>query len=75
VSTDFLNTEMQMAIRTVKCPQCGKPVEWSANSPFRPFCSERCKTLDLGAWAAEAYRVPVERSDGDEPPEGGTAPP
>jgi hypothetical protein len=34
-------------------------VEWAATSRWRPFCSERCKTIDLGAWAAEAYRVPV----------------
>ena len=43
--------------RTVACPQCGKPVEWTPDSRYRPFCSERCKMLDFGAWAAEAYRV------------------
>ncbi len=48
------------APHTVACPQCGTPVEWSARSPFRPFCSERCKLIDLGAWAAERYRVPDE---------------
>ena len=54
-------------LRLVACPQCGKPVEWSPRSPFRPFCSERCKLIDLGAWATEAYRVPVveERDDPD----------
>ena len=52
--------------RTVKCPQCGTPVTWVAASRWRPFCSERCKTLDLGAWASEAYRVPVVDND-DEP--------
>jgi hypothetical protein len=45
--------------RSVACPQCGKPVEWTPQSRFRPFCSERCKLIDLGAWASEAYRVPV----------------
>jgi endogenous inhibitor of DNA gyrase (YacG/DUF329 family) len=46
--------------RTVACPACGATVTWdSARSPFRPFCSERCKLLDLGAWANEDYRVPV----------------
>ena len=44
-------------MRTVNCPRCGKPVHWSAESPFRPFCSERCKMIDLGAWASEEYRV------------------
>jgi endogenous inhibitor of DNA gyrase (YacG/DUF329 family) len=46
--------------RTVKCPQCGKPVVWSAESRYRPFCSERCKQIDLGAWASESYRVAAE---------------
>jgi endogenous inhibitor of DNA gyrase (YacG/DUF329 family) len=51
--------------RIVACPQCGRPVEWAATSRFRPFCSARCRTIDLGAWASESYRVPAE--DGDEP--------
>ncbi len=45
------------ATRTVNCPRCGAAVEWSAASRFRPFCSERCKMIDLGAWAAEKYKV------------------
>ena len=40
-----------------KCPTCSKQVEWQDN-PFRPFCSERCKLLDLGKWVSEEYRVP-----------------
>ena len=43
----------------VKCPTCGKQVEYSGNE-FRPFCSERCKLLDLGAWADEEYKLPAE---------------
>lgn len=43
--------------RVVSCPTCGNPVTWSDASPFRPFCSERCKLIDLGAWADERYRV------------------
>lgn len=43
--------------RIVKCPTCGKPVEWSPENRFRPFCSERCKQIDLGAWASNAYRI------------------
>lgn len=39
------------------CPTCGKPVEWENNS-HRPFCSERCKLVDLGKWVSEEYRVP-----------------
>lgn len=41
----------------VQCPTCEAPVEWSAQSPFRPFCSERCKLIDLGAWASEAHAI------------------
>jgi len=59
------------APRLVPCPRCGKPVEWSAANAFRPFCSERCKLIDLGAWASERYRVPV-IEDNDQPE---TAPP
>lgn len=40
-----------------QCPSCGKPVQWQDN-PHRPFCSERCKLLDLGKWVSEEYRVP-----------------
>lgn len=43
----------------VPCPQCGTQVEWTPANRFRPFCSERCKLIDLGAWANEEYRVPV----------------
>jgi uncharacterized protein len=41
----------------MKCPTCGKPAEWKEN-PYRPFCSERCKLIDLGRWVNEEYRVP-----------------
>jgi endogenous inhibitor of DNA gyrase (YacG/DUF329 family) len=43
----------------VKCPECGKDVDFHT-SEFRPFCSERCKLLDLGAWADERYSLPAE---------------
>ncbi|PPC75451.1 hypothetical protein WH50_10655 [Pokkaliibacter plantistimulans] len=42
------------------CPTCKKDIEWSNENPFRPFCSERCKLIDLGAWADESYAVPAE---------------
>jgi len=44
--------------RVVNCPQCGIPTPYSPLNEFRPFCSERCKMIDLGRWAAEDYRVP-----------------
>lgn len=52
-----------MGIKIVACPRCGNPVEWTTASPFRPFCSERCKTRDLGAWAAGEYRIESELPD------------
>ncbi len=42
----------------VNCPTCGKTVEWIGANRFRPFCSERCKAIDFGAWAADEYRIP-----------------
>jgi endogenous inhibitor of DNA gyrase (YacG/DUF329 family) len=46
-------------------------VPWTRESRYRPFCSERCKTIDLGAWAAEKYRVPVVEQDDDAPDDDG----
>ena len=46
-----------MAAPLVKCPTCGRELEWSAASPFRPFCSERCRLIDLGAWLSEDHAI------------------
>jgi len=40
----------------IKCPTCRKRTTWEEN-PYRPFCSERCKLIDLGKWATEEYRI------------------
>jgi len=45
---------------TVKCPTCRRPVEWTPDSAYRPFCSERCRLIDLGAWFDEKHRIPDE---------------
>lgn len=42
----------------VKCPTCEKEVVWSQDSKYRPFCSERCKLIDLGAWADGTNSIP-----------------
>jgi len=39
-----------------KCPQCKKPIEWKGNT-YRPFCSERCKLIDLGKWISGEYKI------------------
>ena len=62
VRSNLCPVPMNRPPRTVKCPQCGTPVIWSAESKWRPFCSERCKTIDLGAWASERYRVHTQES-------------
>lgn len=49
----------------VKCPQCKKKFEYYS-SEFRPFCSERCRLIDLGQWLEESYTVPVEKLTEDE---------
>lgn len=46
----------------VKCPTCHLETEWE-NNPDRPFCSERCRLIDLGAWTEERYRIPGGESD------------
>lgn len=53
------------AITTVKCPHCRKDAALSGN-PYRPFCSERCKMIDLGTWATGGYSIPGERAPQDE---------
>jgi endogenous inhibitor of DNA gyrase (YacG/DUF329 family) len=47
-------------VRTVNCPGCQTPVEWQESNRFRPFCSERCKLIDFGDWAAEKHSIPGE---------------
>lgn len=60
-----------VSVRSVKCPRCGKMVDWVPENRWRPFCSDRCKSIDLGAWASDVYRVageaPVERNQQDDP--------
>lgn len=44
-------------MHNLPCPTCGRPVPWTEASTWRPFCSERCKLIDLGAWAAEKHAI------------------
>ena len=44
--------------RIVACPNCGRAAKWTTRNPFRPFCSERCKLIDLGEWASERQGDP-----------------
>jgi uncharacterized protein len=67
-----------MAVQRVKCPTCQREIDWS-QSTFRPFCSERCRLIDLGAWLTEKHSIPGDpvpdeaehargQQDGDPPP-------
>lgn len=49
------------AIHSIKCPKCRKEAPL-ADNPYRPFCSKRCKLIDLGTWANEGYRIPGEKA-------------
>ena len=53
----------------VKCPTCGRELEWRT-AEFRPFCSERCRLIDLGAWFSEQHAIPGESAaqEADEAP-------
>jgi len=55
----------------VNCPTCAEIVEWSPARPWRPFCSERCRLIDLGNWLDESHRIP----DGEADPFGDVAGP
>ena len=54
------------ASRIVTCPSCGGPSVYAPDNRFRPFCSERCKNADLGAWASESFRMPADAPPDDQ---------
>ncbi len=56
--------------RIVKCPGCGGDSVYASDNPFRPFCSERCKNVDFGAWASEQYRLDARPSPNADVPQG-----
>jgi uncharacterized protein len=54
-----------MPTKSVVCPQCAGPSVYANSNPFRPFCSQRCKNLDFGAWASETFKLPEQTPDSD----------
>ena len=58
--------------KQVPCPTCGKAAPWSRENRWRPFCSERCRLIDLGAWFSGGYRMPA---DDQSPPQDGVPDP
>ena len=55
-----------MKPKVVKCPTCGGDSVYAPGNPYRPFCCERCKNIDLGAWGNEEFRVPEESPPDDQ---------
>ena len=52
--------------KIVVCPTCNGPSVYATDNRFRPFCSERCKNFDLGAWASESFRMPADAPPDDQ---------
>lgn len=53
------------ANRKIQCPYCKNETIYSAENPYRPFCSERCRLIDLGQWADESFKIPVKENSED----------
>lgn len=69
MSPSHLSAASSDSTPTVVCPQCGATVPWSEASPERPFCSRRCRLIDLGEWFEERHQIPgdpVDLPDEDE---------
>ena len=63
-----------MRSQIVTCPGCRGPSVYSPDNPYRPFCSQRCKNHDFGAWASEGYRVETNPTPGEDESEGTASP-
>lgn len=60
---------MSLDARTAPCPHCAEPAILNASNPWRPFCSERCKLVDLNGWFSGEFVIPgdsIEHPSGDE---------
>ncbi|MBV9621318.1 MAG: DNA gyrase inhibitor YacG [Gammaproteobacteria bacterium] len=58
-----------MAPPRIRCPTCQRPLDWQ-HAPCRPFCSERCRLIDLGAWLSEQRSIPGDPAQSPEPARG-----
>lgn len=63
--TEPRQTPAAFEARTVRCPACGGPSLYAADNPHRPFCGQRCKSMDFSAWASEQFAVPEALSNQD----------
>lgn len=58
--------ETEKPIRIVRCPTCERSCRYDTSNPFRPFCSERCKNIDIAGWATESFKIAGENVDPEE---------
>ena len=59
-------TDARLSGRILACLSCGKTTAFTPANKWRPFCCERCKLSDLGAWASESYRIPAKPAEEDD---------
>ncbi|MDP2417079.1 MAG: DNA gyrase inhibitor YacG [Hydrogenophaga sp.] len=59
------NNASEVQVKVVRCPACAGPSIYAASNPYRPFCCQRCKNLDFGAWASESFKLPESLTDSD----------
>jgi len=59
------NEATEIPVKMVRCPACAGPSVYAATNPYRPFCSQRCKNMDFGAWASETFKLPEALTDND----------
>ncbi len=64
MTTELSSKGAPAPARIVRCPHCGGDSLFAPSNVFRPFCSARCKTGDLGAWSSEEFRVPTQEAEG-----------
>lgn len=55
----------ELPVKVVRCPACAGPSIYAASNPYRPFCCQRCKNQDFGAWASESFKLPEALTDSD----------
>lgn len=58
-----MSSSQKNPARIVTCPTCEARVKWTPGNEFRPFCSERCKLIDLGSWADESHKIAGSSND------------
>jgi endogenous inhibitor of DNA gyrase (YacG/DUF329 family) len=61
-----MSSEISQSVKIVICPHCSGDSIFASSNVYRPFCSERCKNVDFGAWASERFRMPADTPPDDQ---------